>query len=120
MSNNIMTIKQNGPATIIKFSGELDAASIPELRHRIDKEIDEKISCFVLDIKEVPFIDSHGVGLFVSILKKAHSRNGKLSFCGAQEQPVSILKMVGFNNGLVEYFDNLETYIAVMSRQKSA
>ncbi len=100
-----ISIERKGNDTLIRFSQDLDAATVPEYRTAIDTNIDDKDIHFIVDISNVTFIDSHGVGLFVSLLKKAHNRHGKLSFQGAQEQPLSVLKMVGFNNDLVEYLD---------------
>ena len=98
-----ITIERQGKDTLIRFSSDLDAGTVPECRSLIDTTLDDTDTSFIVDISKVIFIDSHGVGLFVSLLKKAHNRNGRLTFRGAQEQPLSVLKMVGFNNDLVEY-----------------
>ena len=100
-----LTIERSANTTIIHFCNDLDAATVPECRALIDAHVTDADSRFVVDISSVSFIDSHGVGLFVCLLKKAHTRNGKLSIQGAQEQPLSVLKMVGFNNDLVEYIE---------------
>lgn len=98
-----VTIERRPPQTIIRFAADLDAASVPACRAAIDAGITEADSLFLIDIGRVEFIDSHGVGLFVSLLKKAHRKNGRMTFLNAQDQPLAVLKMVGFNTEIVDY-----------------
>lgn len=104
----LVAIERRPAQTIIRFMADLDAASVPACRSTIDAGLTEADTTFVIDIGKVEFIDSHGVGLFVSLLKKAHKKNGRLTFLNAQEQPLAVLKMVGFNTEIVDYRSTTE------------
>lgn len=94
---------------ILQFSGDLDAGLVQKLRPAIEIQLQKSdANSFIADIHRVRFLDSNGVGLFVSLLKRAHARKGKLALVGAQGQPLSVLKMVGLNETLVSFHATLE------------
>lgn len=97
-----------GKVAIINLDCELDASISDQIKTHINNEINEDIQSFIVNMEHVPFVDSHGVGLFASLLKSAYARNGVLSFSGVEGQPESLLKLVGFNDKLVNYYDNTE------------
>lgn len=84
---------------VITFSGFVDADAKPALQRLVP------VTCpnIVVDLAGVEFLDSHGVGLFVSLLKRAHMNKGKLYFAGASGQPASVLNMVGFSGNSIIY-----------------
>lgn len=98
----------NTPAfALIKFIGFVDASTVQQARPVLQKEAPPSCVNFVVDLSEADFLDSHGVGLFVSLLKRAHANRGRIIFAGAGGQPASVLQMVGFNGELVTYVDSL-------------
>jgi len=89
--------------SILKFFKFIDVSTIENARPAISENLPSECRNIVIDLDSTEFLDSHGIGFFVSILKKVHSRDGHLYFCGAKDQPASVLKMVGFNEDLVTY-----------------
>lgn len=60
---------------VVTPQGRIDAFTAPELRQRLTALCDTGVN-FVLDLSPVPFIDSAGMAVLVSLLKKARSMGG--------------------------------------------
>jgi len=106
------TIKEDETITIINFNCDLDASVIPSIRKEINQCQTLESNSIIIDLSAVSFLDSHAIGLFASLLKKANTNNNQLAFSGTEGQPKSVLSMVGFNNNLVKYYDNITDAIS--------
>ncbi|HYD18127.1 MAG TPA: STAS domain-containing protein [Patescibacteria group bacterium] len=100
-------VKNTPLYALIKFIGFVDASTVLSARPALQQEAPPSCVNFVVDLSEADFLDSHGVGLFVSLLKRAHANRGRIVFAGATGQPESVLQMVGFNGELVTYVESL-------------
>lgn len=101
--------------SLLAFSGDLDAHCVETIRPALLAQIQPQCRFVVIDLHQVAFIDSHGVGLFVSLLKKTQQNGGRLFIAAADGQPASVLRMVGLNNVLVTYCLSKEDAIAQIS-----
>jgi anti-sigma B factor antagonist len=64
-------MERREPATLlIRLDGELDAVSAPVLEEQIDPTLVEGCGDLLLDLQGVTFIDSVGIRLLVSVLRK--------------------------------------------------
>ena len=111
--NDPVQIKNNSSYSIVKLKGFLDAAVIEKIRPMVEENLKNTSKNIIVDLSDVGFIDSHCIGFFVSLLKKAHAREGKLIILGATGQPEAVMQMVGFNNDLVSYCDNKTEALAI-------
>lgn len=71
---------------IIQLSGILDSTRTQELRDCIDQGIEQGAKLILVDLKEVTFMDSSGLGALVTALKTVRSAGGKLCVCSINEQ----------------------------------
>lgn len=71
---------------IIQFSGILDGTRTQELRDRVNQGIDQGAKTILVDLKEVSFMDSSGLGALVTALKAVRAAGGKLCICSINEQ----------------------------------
>lgn len=58
--------------------GRIDAFSAPELREQVDILIEDGAHHFVLDLTNVPFLDSAGLAVLVSVLKRSRLQGGNV------------------------------------------
>ena len=79
--------------TLMRLRGRLDAASAPGLLARLNGAIAEGKTQFVVDLAEVPFIDSTGLGALVSGLKVARREEGDLRLAAPSEQVSRLLRL---------------------------
>jgi anti-sigma B factor antagonist len=61
--------QSNGEENIIYLSGELDLSAASELAAVLDSVVSLGDQSLTLDLKELRYIDSTGIGLIVSVLK---------------------------------------------------
>ena len=87
---------------VVTLSGELDAATAPEVREALAELIATAPgTVVVLDLHELEFIDSTGLGLLVGAQKQARD-GGRALVIGAPRRPVYRALEVA---GLVALFD---------------
>lgn len=62
---------------MFRLAGLLDAFSEPTFRKVMDKYVDEGPSSLILDLSQIDFVDSSGLGALVQLVKKVQGANGK-------------------------------------------
>ena len=80
--------------TICRPVGELDAYSAPGLRESMALLI--SVPKLVVDLSEVPFIDSAGLMALVSGIRRVRDGGGRIVVCSAQRHVQRLLDVVGF------------------------
>ncbi|MCG8461791.1 MAG: STAS domain-containing protein [Holophagales bacterium] len=73
--------------------GRLDAAQAPEIRRQIDEHLKEGRTRIIFDMREVSFVDSSGLAVFVNALKSARQAGGDIAILGPTTQVRSILEL---------------------------
>ena len=92
-------IKRNAEETIIKLVGRLDTTTAPAL----DKTINEDIAGtknLVLDVKELEYISSAGLRVFLGAQKKMQ-KIGSMKVINVCEEVMEVFEMTGFADILV-------------------
>ena len=87
-------IKRNAEETIIKLVGRLDTTTAPAL----DKTINEDIAGtknLVLDVKELEYISSAGLRVFLGAQKKMQ-KIGSMKVTNVREEVMEVFEMTGF------------------------
>lgn len=65
---------------ILRLKGELDDISVADLRMRISNYIDDyKICHLVLNLQELSFLDSSGIGFIIGRYHQLRKRNGDIT-----------------------------------------
>ncbi|WP_405871744.1 STAS domain-containing protein [Streptomyces sp. NBC_00005] len=63
---------------VLQVSGELDLVTSPTLRQRVHDVVAEGRHCLVLDLSDVFFCDSSGVGVLIAARRLIRSCQGRL------------------------------------------
>lgn len=85
--------KQLGNVTVLEFEGVMDAEHSPQIKNFLAQLSKEDYSRVVLDLKKVKFIDSTGLGILISLMRKLTEHEGKLRLAGLQEEVKSIFEI---------------------------
>jgi anti-sigma B factor antagonist len=72
---------------------ELDASNAAEFKRDIAPLLDAHTS-LVLDLSRMRFVDSSGLGAFISCLRKLNARGGDLKLCGMSTQVRAVFELV--------------------------
>jgi anti-anti-sigma factor len=79
--------------TLVRLKGRLDAAAAPGLLARLTGAISDGRIRIVVDLAEVPFIDSTGLGVLISGLKAARRVGGDLRLAAPGPQVRKLLRL---------------------------
>lgn len=76
----------------------VDAFSSPQLRLKLDELAERGVIRFVIDLSQVPFLDSAGMAVLVSLLKRARQHGGDVRLVWPSEEAARrILKLTKFD-----------------------
>lgn len=67
-----------GEVVILDISGEIDLYNAPEIKDIVNKLIEQKKYSIVINLKEVTYIDSSGIGALISSLSNLKKYHGGL------------------------------------------
>jgi anti-sigma B factor antagonist len=88
---------QDGDACIVTLQGEVDIYTAPALRERLIEASETDCSTVVVDMTEVDFIDSSGLGVLVSALKRVRENDGQMRIVTAKEPILRIFRITGLD-----------------------
>ncbi|MFF3986386.1 STAS domain-containing protein [Streptomyces sp. NPDC001797] len=69
---------EQGEWAVLEVSGELDLVTSPALRQRVHDVVAEGHHSLVLDLSDVFFCDSSGVGILIAVRRLIRSCRGRL------------------------------------------
>ena len=72
---------------------ELDASNAGEFKRDITPVLDANAK-LVLDLSRLRFVDSSGLGAFISCLRKLNAKGGDLKLCGMSKQVRAVFELV--------------------------
>jgi anti-sigma B factor antagonist len=102
-----MDIDLRGDQVVVRLAGELDVASAPRLRQGVLDTLNPPAAdgnrngnggrTVVLELGEVDFVDSTGLGVMVGLLKRLRADGGELVLRGVQPATTKVLEMTGLD-----------------------
>jgi anti-sigma B factor antagonist len=106
-----------GDVKLIKVIGKINLGpAVDRLRGTLDELLGSGATRFVLDLGEVPMIDSSGIGLLVRYLTSAKQQGGGLKLLNPSKFAVQTLKMIGLLN-LFEVFQDQQQAVGSFDRR---
>ncbi len=92
---NIEYLNADNNAIHIKLTGEMDAHGCSQIGNELERIIDATIVQHIsLDINDVTFLDSSGVGVIVFLFKRLKSSGGSLEINNVNGQPKELIKLL--------------------------
>src|SRR5688500_17738925 len=90
-----LEIADRGNYTVVTVRGEVDLASSPGLRDCLVELTETEAPRIVVDLEEVGFIDSTGIGVLVGGIKRARRQGGELALVCTQRRILKVLEITG-------------------------
>ncbi len=84
-------------AAIIEIDGHLSSDSAPDFDDYINKLLDNNIIYLLIDMKNLNFISSIGIGAILMLQKFTNEKNGLTVFFNLNYEITSLLKLLGFD-----------------------
>lgn len=79
----------------VKLTGEIDAYTAPQLRESLLPSAEKAGMKMVIDLSEVSYMDSTGLGVFVGLFKKMRENDGNLILIGLTERLKRLFDITG-------------------------
>ena len=85
-------------AVTVVVAGELDHCAAPQVRRMLDDILsDASITRLVLDLENLTFMDSSGIGVLLGRLKALQARGGSLGVKNMQPQVEKLFRLSGLH-----------------------
>lgn len=96
----------------VVLSGELDLSRSPALRTELLQVVAERHPRLVIDLTDVPYMDSSGVATLIEALQQVRQHAGRMILCGLQPKVRSIFE--------IARLDMVFTIVDTMDQAKQA
>lgn len=81
----------------VNVKGEIDAYTAPQLKEQLDSIVSEHGVKVIINLEEVSYIDSTGLGIFVGALKSTRKNDGTLQLVGVNDRVKRLFKITGLH-----------------------
>jgi anti-sigma B factor antagonist len=78
----------------IRFEGALDALSARDVRPRLAQMVSAGADTVTVDLGAVTMLDSCGVGVIMSLLRRVEAGGGRMRVIGVHDQPRVVMKVL--------------------------
>jgi anti-sigma B factor antagonist len=96
----VVAVEEQGGWAVARVSGDLDLTTAPRLRERLVQVVVGGQPRVVLDLQDVDFVDSTGLGVIVGLLKRTRSQGGDLRLVSTRSGLRRILALTSLDHAL--------------------
>lgn len=90
-------IHRDGDIGVLGVRGEVDVYTAPKLKAAVVETMEGGCVRLVVDLSEVGFMDSSGLGVLVSALKRTKDAGGALRLVCGDERVLKIFRITGLS-----------------------
>ena len=72
-------------AEVLELRGDIDLNEKPKVAAQLEPLIERQITGIVIDLSQVPYVDSSGLAIFIDALQRVQQYGGKLALAGLQD-----------------------------------
>ena len=90
------SIVGKGNVSVINLSGYLDAHTAPALENNFTELIDRNQFKIVVNFKNLAYISSAGLGVFMAYIEKIRDNKGDIKLASMNEKVYNIFDLLGF------------------------
>ncbi len=111
------SVKEVGDINVVYLKGYLDAHTAPVLENTLSNLIDYKKYSIVVNFKELAYISSAGLGVFMAFIEKIRENSGDIKLSSMSDKVFNIFDLLGFPL-LYEIFKSEEEAVTKFSETK--
>ncbi len=90
-----LNVRKEGEHAVLEVAGEIDVYTAPKLREKLIELVSEGSYHLIVDLENVDFLDSTGLGVLVGGLKRVRNHDGSLQLVCTQEKILKIFRITG-------------------------
>ncbi|MGG6239602.1 STAS domain-containing protein [Nodosilinea sp. AN01ver1] len=96
---------------VIEPAGILDSTKAEEFRQSVEDLLQNGAEIILVDLKDITFIDSSGLGTLVVLLKKIRGLNRTLCICSMNDQVKMLFELTSMDR-VFEIYENRQAFEA--------
>lgn len=97
---------------VVGLVGEMDEPSLQEIRTSLDPVLNDlSVKFLILDLKDLAYINSKGIGYLVALHTHLSKGGRKLLLCAAQEAVMDVMNLVGLTS-IIPHHEKMEEAMA--------
>ena len=81
--------------SVVEVGGEIDVATAPRLREQLIALVNDQRYHIVVNLEAVDFIDSTGLGVLISGLKRVRTHGGRFSLVCTEPRILKVFEITG-------------------------
>lgn len=89
--------QRDGQQCMVVLDGEVDVYTAPRLKEELVSAIEDGCVNLIVDLEKVGFIDSSGLGVLVSALRRARERDGVVRIVCTRDNILKIFRITGLD-----------------------
>lgn len=98
---NVAAAAADPEVTVVAVAGQIDLYTAPHLRHTLDGLIAQGHTRLVVDLREVDFIDSTGLGVLVARHRLLRHQDGWMHLVATSERVLRVVAITGLDTVFV-------------------
>lgn len=89
--------EQDGSVCAVTLEGEVDVYTAPKLKEQLVALLNGGCISVIIDLEKVAFIDSSGLGVLVSALRRAREKDGVVRIVCTRDSILKIFRITGLD-----------------------
>jgi anti-anti-sigma factor len=108
-----MTISMDLGVHVIEPNGILDGTQTAPFRQQVDAALERGTKMLLIDLKDITFVDSSGLGVLVACLKNARTAGCKMYVCSINDQIRMLFELTSMDR-VFEIFEDRAAFEAAL------
>jgi anti-sigma B factor antagonist len=111
----LVTADLSGPVPVARVTGEVDLSNAVRLRQELSALATDEVGGLVVDVTEVPYVDSAGIKVLFDLARDLHRRDLMLVVTVPVSSPIRrLLKITNFQE-VAPICDDTETAVELIT-----
>src|SRR6266496_1292886 len=98
-----LRVQHHDDRAVVHISGEVDLATCPQLRDVLAELVDRGVHHLIVDLEQVSFLDSSGIGVLIGVLRRLREHGGSLHLTAPRPHVRRVLELTGITTLLPTY-----------------
>jgi len=108
-----------GNIQILEPTGILDGTQAEAFRQEVDAALDAGVDTLLIDLKNITFVDSSGLGILVVVLKKVRACNKEMYVCSINEQVKMLFELTSMDR-VFEVLPDRDAFLEKVAKASNA
>ncbi|WP_426571005.1 anti-sigma factor antagonist [Aquihabitans sp. McL0605] len=90
-----LEVSKQGGWSVVEVGGEIDVATAPRLREQLITLVNKQEYQIIVSLEAVDFIDSTGLGVLISGLKRVRMHDGEFALVCTEPRILKVFEITG-------------------------